>query len=256
MLAKRIVAALDVKEGRVVKGIQFKQIRDAGDPVELAREYENAGVDELVFLDITASREGRGVLLDLAREVSRNLYIPFTVGGGIRSAEGVRELARNGADKVFINTAAVEDPGLIRRASEVIGSSNLVVAIDGKRVEGGWEVHTHGGKKGRGILAVDWAKRAEKLGAGELLLTSMDADGTKEGFDLGLTARIAEAVNIPVIASGGAGEPEHFRRAFGVGASAALAASIFHYGEYSIKQVKSYLSERGINVRKQSGTAG
>jgi len=249
MLAKRIVAALDIKEGRVVKGIQFKQIRDAGDPTELAVEYEREGIDELVFLDITASHEKRDILLDLVKEVSRQLYIPFTVGGGIHSVEGVRELARNGADKVFMNTAAVDDPSLIDESSEVLGSSNLVVAIDGKRKNSEWEVYTHGGREPRGISVVDWARRVEDLGAGEILLTSMDTDGMKEGFDLSLTKKVVNAVDIPVIASGGAGEPEHFLEAFEVGASAALAASIFHYGEYSVSEVKTYLSQRGTNVR-------
>lgn len=249
MLAKRIVAALDIEEGRVVKGIQFKQIRDAGDPVELAVEYEREGVDELVFLDITASHEKRDILLDLVKEVSRKLYIPFTVGGGVRSVEGVRNLARNGADKVFMNTAAVDDPSLIEKSSRVLGSSNLVIAIDGKKTDSGWEVYTHGGRKSRGISAVDWAKRAERLGAGEILLTSMDTDGMKGGFDLELTSRVVNAVNIPVIASGGAGKPKHFQGAFEAGASAGLAASIFHYGEYSVNEVKSYLAQRGTNVR-------
>ena len=249
MLAKRIIAALDIKDGRVVKGIQFKQLRDAGDPVELAREYEIAGIDELVFLDITASREGREILLELVKEVSKEIYIPFTVGGGIKTVEGVRELVRNGADKVFMNTAAVEDPTLISNSAEVLGSANLVVAIDGKKTNSGWEVYTHGGTKPRGIKALNWARQVEELGAGEILLTSMNTDGTKEGFDLELTSAVAEAVNIPVIASGGAGQPVHFEEAFRVGASAGLAASIFHYGEYSVAEVKDYLAKRRINVR-------
>lgn len=250
MLAKRVVAALDIKEGRVVKGIQFKKLRDAGNPVELAREYETAGIDELVFLDITASQEGRDILLDLVKQVSREVFIPFTVGGGIKTVEGVRQLARNGADKVFMNTAAVDDPDLVRKSADVLGRANLVVAIDGKKTEEGWEVYTHGGTEPRNVSVVDWARRVEELGAGEILLTSMDTDGTKDGFDLELTSAVVDAVDIPVIASGGAGEPNHFLKAFRVGASAALAASIFHYGEYSVEEVKGYLSERGINVRR------
>ena len=250
MLAKRIVAALDIKEGRVVKGIKFKKLRDAGDPIELAVEYEKSGIDELVFLDITASKEGRDILLELVKEVSKEIYIPFTVGGGINKVEGVRQLARNGADKVFMNTAAVNDPELVRKSSDVLGRANLVVAIDGKKTDGTWEVYTHGGSKPRDISVLDWALRMEELGAGEILLTSMNTDGTKDGFDLELTSRVANAVNIPVIASGGAGEPEHFLEAFQSGASAGLAASIFHYGEYSVAEVKDYLLERGINVRR------
>ncbi|MBS3787283.1 imidazole glycerol phosphate synthase subunit HisF [Candidatus Bipolaricaulota bacterium] len=250
MLAKRIIAALDIKEGRVVKGIQFKKLRDAGDPVELAKEYEVAGIDELVFLDITASREDRKILLDLVKQVSREVFIPFTVGGGIKTVEGVRQLARNGADKVFMNTAAVDDPDLVRKSAEVLGRANLVVAIDGKKTEEGWEVYTHGGTRPRSISVVSWAQRVEGLGAGEILLTSMDTDGTKGGFDLELTSSVAGAIDIPVIASGGAGQPDHFLDAFRSGASAGLAASIFHYGEYDISEVKKYLTNRGINVRQ------
>lgn len=250
MLAKRIVAALDIKEGRVVKGIKFKKLRDAGDPIELAVEYERAGIDELVFLDITASKEGRDILLELVKEVSKEIYIPFTVGGGINTVEGVRQLARNGADKVFMNTAAVNDPELVRKSSEVLGRANLVVAIDGKKTNETWEVYTHGGSKPRKISVLDWARRVEELGAGEILLTSMNTDGTKDGFDLELTSRVVNAVNIPVIASGGAGGPEHFLEAFQSGASAGLAASIFHYREHSVAEVKDYLLERGINVRR------
>jgi cyclase len=250
MLAKRIIAALDIKEGRVVKGIQFKQLRDAGDPVELAREYELAGVDELVFLDITASQEERRILLDLVKQVSRELFIPFTVGGGVKTVKGVRQLARNGADKVFMNTAAVNDPDLVRESSEILGRANLVVAIDGKKKDEGWQVYTHGGNKPRDLAVVDWARQVEDLGAGEILLTSMDTDGTKNGFDLELTSAVVNAVDIPVIASGGAGKPEHFLEAYRAGASAGLAASIFHYGKYSIAEVKDYLYEGGINVRR------
>lgn len=250
MLAKRIIAALDIREGRVVKGVQFKEIRDAGDPVELAKRYESEGIDELVFLDITASHEKREILLDLVKEVAREVFVPFTVGGGVRSVKNVRELARNGADKVFINTASVEDPSLIRNAARVIGSANLVIAIDAKRTDDVWVVYTHGGRKRRDISAVEWAKRAEELGAGELLLTSMETDGTKNGYDLELTSAVSDSVNIPVIASGGAGKPPHFVDSFQSGASAALAASIFHYGEYTVSQVKNYLFEEGINVRR------
>ncbi|MBS3735959.1 MAG: imidazole glycerol phosphate synthase subunit HisF [Candidatus Bipolaricaulota bacterium] len=253
MLAKRIVAALDIKKGRVVKGIQFKNLRDAGDPVELAKEYESAGIDELVFLDITASQENRNILLDLVKRVSREVFIPFTVGGGIKTVEGVRGLARNGADKVFMNTAAVENPDLVRKSADVLGRANLVVAIDGKKADGGWRVHTHGGTKPRSVSVVDWARRVEELGAGEILLTSMETDGTRTGFDLELTSAVADAVNIPVIASGGAGEPQHFEQAFRAGASAGLAASIFHYGDYSVAEVKNFLLERGTNVRREQG---
>ena len=250
MLAKRVIAALDVREGRVVKGIQFKDIRDAGDPVELGKRYEAAGIDELVFLDITASQEKRDILLNLVEEVARELFIPFTVGGGVRSTEDVKKLARKGADKVFINTAAVENPGLIEEAAKVIGSANLVIAIDGKREGNGWTVYTHGGRRARDLNVLDWARQVEELGAGELLLTSMDADGTEEGFDLELTGAVAEAVDVPVIASGGAGKPAHFPGAFQSGASAALAASIFHYDEYSVSEVKEAIYGEGFNVRR------
>ncbi len=250
MLAKRIIAALDIREGRVVKGIQFKEIRDAGDPVEMGKEYEAAGIDELVFLDITASHEKREILMELVQEVARELYIPFTVGGGIRSVEDVKKLARNGADKVFINTAAVENPGLIEKAARVIGSANLVIAIDAKRESDRWRVYTHGGREPRDIYAVDWARKVESLGAGEILLTSMDQDGTKEGYGLELTSEVANSVEVPVIASGGAGKPSHFVDAFNSGAAAALAASIFHYGEYEVSEVKERVSREGLNVRK------
>ncbi|WP_258084150.1 imidazole glycerol phosphate synthase subunit HisF [Thermococcus thermotolerans] len=249
MLAKRVIAALDIKAGRVVKGIKFQNIRDAGDPVELAKRYESEGVDEIVFLDITASYEKRGILLELVERIAGEIYVPFTVGGGIRTVEEAREIIKRGADKVFINTAAVERPGLVREIAELVGSANLVVAIDAKWNGSFWEVYTHGGRKARGLDAVKWAKRVEELGAGEILLTSMDTDGTKEGFDVPLTKAVAEAVDIPVIASGGAGKPEHFYEAFKAGAEAALAASIFHYGEYTVGELKEYLAERGIPVR-------
>ncbi|MCD6373353.1 MAG: imidazole glycerol phosphate synthase subunit HisF [Thermococcus sp.] len=249
MLAKRIIAALDVKDGRVVKGIRFKNIRDAGDPIELAKRYESEGVDEIVFLDITASYEKRGILLELVERIAEEIYIPFTVGGGIRTVEEAREIIKHGADKVFINTAAVERPELVRGIAQVVGTANLVVAIDAKWNGSFWEVYTHGGRKARGLDAVEWARSVERLGAGEILLTSMDTDGTKEGFDIPLTNAVAEAVEIPVIASGGAGKPEHFYEAFRAGAEAALAASIFHYGEYTVGDLKKFLAERGIPVR-------
>ncbi|ACJ16372.1 imidazoleglycerol-phosphate synthase, cyclase subunit F [Thermococcus onnurineus NA1] len=249
MLAKRIIAALDIKEGRVVKGIKFQNIRDAGDPIELARRYEEEGIDEIVFLDITASFEKRKILLDLVKRIAEEIYVPFTVGGGIKSVEEIREIIKSGADKVFLNTAAVNNPELVREAAKVVGSANLVIAIDAKWNGEYWEVYTHGGRKARGINAVEWAKEVERLGAGEILLTSMDTDGTQEGFDIPLTKAIVEAVDIPVIASGGAGSPEHFYEAFKIGAEAALAASIFHYGKYTVRELKEYLAEKGIPVR-------
>lgn len=249
MLAKRIIAALDIKEGRVVKGIKFQNIRDAGDPIELAKRYEEEGIDEIVFLDITASYEKRQILLDLVKRIAEEIYVPFTVGGGIKSVEEIREIIKSGADKVFLNTAAVDNPTLISEVAKVVGSANLVIAIDAKWNGKFWEVYTHGGRKARGIDAVEWAKEVECLGAGEILLTSMDTDGTQEGFDIPLTKAIVEAVDIPVIASGGAGSPEHFYEAFKIGASAALAASIFHYGKYTVRELKEYLARRGVNVR-------
>jgi len=249
MLAKRIIAALDIKEGRVVKGIKFQNIRDAGDPIELAKRYEEEGIDEIVFLDITASYEKRQILLDLVKRIAEEIYVPFTVGGGIKSIEEIREIIKSGADKVFLNTAAVDNPVLVSEVAKVVGSANLVIAIDAKWNGKFWEVYTHGGRKARGINAVEWAKEVECLGAGEILLTSMDTDGTQEGFDIPLTKAIVEAVDIPVIASGGAGSPEHFYDAFEIGASAALAASIFHYGKYTVRELKEYLARRGMNVR-------
>ncbi|WP_297501115.1 imidazole glycerol phosphate synthase subunit HisF [Thermococcus sp.] len=249
MLAKRIIAALDIKEGRVVKGIKFRNIRDAGNPVELAKRYEKEGIDEIVFLDITASYEKRGILLNLVERIAGEIYVPFTVGGGIKTLEEAREIIKRGADKVFINTAAVNRPELVRKIANVVGTANLVVAIDAKWNGSFWEVYTHGGRKARGIDAVEWAKTVERLGAGEILLTSMDADGTKEGFDIPLTKAVASAVDIPVIASGGAGKPEHFYEAFKAGAEAGLAASIFHYNEYTVGELKRFLAERGIPVR-------
>lgn len=250
MLAKRIVAALDIKDGRVVKGINFENIRDAGDPVELAKRYEDEGVDEIVFLDISATNEKRDILLELAKKIASEIHIPFTVGGGLRSTEQMTRLIRQGADKVFVNTAAVDEPQIIKRASKKIGSSNVVVAIDAKRESENWKIYTHGGKKRRDLNAIEWAKEVEDLEAGEILLTSMDRDGTKEGFDIPLLEEVTSTVDIPVIASGGAGSAEHFFEIFNeTEASAALAASIFHYEECSISELKSYLDKRGINVR-------
>ena len=249
MLAKRIIAALDIKNGRVVKGIRFRNIRDAGDPIELAKRYEEEGIDEIVFLDITASHEGRDILYSLVERIAEEIYVPFTVGGGIKSAEEARRIIKNGADKVFINTAAVDRPELVREIAEIVGTANLVVAIDAKWNGSYWEVYTHGGRKARGLDAIEWAKKVEELGAGEILLTSMDTDGTKEGFDIPLTRAVVEAVDIPVIASGGAGKPEHFYEAFKAGAEAALAASIFHYNEYTVGELKEFLAERGVPVR-------
>jgi len=249
MLAKRVIAALDIKGGRVVKGIKFKNIRDAGDPVELAKRYEEEGIDEIVFLDITASHERRKILFELVKRVAAEIYVPFTVGGGIREVDEMVEIIKAGADKVFVNTAAIENPHLILEASKVVGSANLVVAIDAKWNGAYWEVYTHGGKNPRGIDAVEWAVKVEKLGAGEILLTSMDTDGTQGGYDLKLTAEVVKTVNIPVIASGGAGHPAHLYEVFKVGAEAALAASIFHYGRYTVREVKEYLKRRGVNVR-------
>jgi len=249
--AKRIVAALDINRGRVVKGIKFRNLRDAGDPIELAVKYEREGVDEIVFLDITASHERRPIILDLVKRVAENLHIPFTVGGGIRTPEEIVEIVKAGADKVFINTVAVENPEIIEKVASILGSANLVVAIDAKWNGEFWEVYTHGGRRATGKDAVEWAIGAERLGAGEILLTSMDTDGTKKGFDLELTEAVVKAIKIPVIASGGAGSLEHFYQVFQVGAEAALAASIFHYGECSIRDLKEYLFRRNVDVRKE-----
>jgi cyclase len=251
MLTKRIIPCLDVDKGRVVKGIRFQNLRDAGDPVEQALAYERQGADEIVFLDITASSDRRDTVLEMVRRTAYELSIPFTVGGGIRSYSDVRRVLLAGADKVSLNTAAVLDPTVISEGAEIFGSQCIVVAIDAKRAGmDRWEVYIYGGRRPTGIDAVDWAKRAEMMGAGEILLTSMDYDGSKDGYDILLTRRIAESVNIPVIASGGAGNAEHMRRALADGkADAVLAASIFHYGEYTVGQVKEYLSRAGIPVR-------
>ena len=278
MLTKRIIPCLDVKDGRVVKGVQFVQLRDAGDPVEAALAYDAQGADELVFLDITASHEDRSIMLDVVRRTADVLYIPLTVGGGLRTVDDVRTLLRAGAEKVSFNTAALARPAVIREAAERFGSQCIVVAIDARRTESApepatswnrpptllsvqagpatkgpaptWRVYTHGGRRSTGRDAIEWAQEAVAQGAGEILLTSMDRDGTKDGYDLELTKAVADAVSVPVIASGGAGTLEHFREAFVEGdASAALAASLFHFGTYTIGEVKSYLAEHGLEVR-------
>ncbi|WP_430482886.1 imidazole glycerol phosphate synthase subunit HisF [Rossellomorea marisflavi] len=252
MLTKRIIPCLDVKEGRVVKGIQFIELRDAGDPVELAKAYDEQGADELVFLDISASHEGRETMVEVVRQVAAELAIPFTVGGGINSVDDMKRILRAGADKVSLNTAAVLRPDLIKEGADYFGSQCIVVAIDAKKnVETGtFGVYTHGGRKLTDLDAIEWAKTAESLGAGEILLTSMDSDGEKSGFHLELTKAVSEAVSIPVIASGGAGNAEHFKDAFTEGrADAALAASIFHYKETSIEEVKRYLRAQEVHVR-------
>jgi cyclase len=251
-LTKRIIPCLDVLDGRVVKGIQFVQLRDAGDPVELARFYDEQGADELVFLDISASVEGRKTMVEVVKAVASELAIPFTVGGGINSLEDMKRILRAGADKVSLNTAAVLNPELIREGAGYFGSQCIVVAIDAKYDEelGTWRVFTHGGRKATDKKVVEWAMEAATLGAGEILLTSMDSDGEKNGFDLSLTKAVSEVVPIPVIASGGAGNAGHFEEAFIAGqADAALAASIFHYKETSVQEVKSYLREKGVVVR-------
>ncbi|MBM7661533.1 cyclase [Bacillus mesophilus] len=252
MLAKRIIPCLDVKEGRVVKGIQFVELRDAGDPVELAKFYDEEGADELVFLDISASHEGRKTMVEVVEQVAAQLAIPFTVGGGINSLEDMKRILRAGADKVSVNTAALVNPELINEGADFFGSQCMVCAIDARYDEelGSWRVYTHGGRKPTEWEVVDWAKEAVKRGAGEILLTSMDKDGEKSGFNLALTKAVSSAVTVPVIASGGAGSAEHFEEAFNEGlADAALAASIFHYKETSVKEVKQYLREKGVAVR-------
>ena len=251
MLTKRIIPCLDVHEGRVVKGVNFVDLRDAGDPVELAKYYDQEGADELVFLDISASAEGRATMVEVVRKTAEQIFIPFTVGGGLRNIDDIRKMLRAGADKVSLNTAAVQNPELIERAAYAFGSQCIVVAIDARRIdEGRWEVYTHGGRTPTGIDALEWACKVEKLGAGEILLTSMDRDGTKEGYDNELNSAVSRAVSIPVIASGGVGNLEHIADGLTVGeADAVLAASIFHYGEYTIGEVKRYLKNRGIPVR-------
>ena len=252
MHTKRIIPCLDVNNGRVVKGVNFVDLKDAGDPVEIAKAYDKAGADELVFLDITASSDRRNTVVDMVRKVAETVFIPFTVGGGIRTVDDFRALLREGADKISINSSAIDTPNLISDAADKFGSQCVVVAIDAKkRADGnGWNIYKHGGRIDVGIDALEWAHKVEKLGAGEILLTSMDCDGTKAGYDLELTRAVAEAVNIPVIASGGAGNLEHFYDALIDGkADAALAASLFHYKELEIKEVKEYLRGRGVSVR-------
>jgi cyclase len=254
-LAKRIIPCLDVKDGRVVKGIQFVGLRDAGDPVEQAVRFDAERADELCFLDITASHEGRASMLDVIRRTADSIFIPFTVGGGIRSVDDFNAILGAGADKVAVNTAALSDPELVRRAADHFGSQCVVVAVDARRnatgqAESGWEVYTHGGRKPTGIDAVAWAVRAQELGAGEILLTSMDRDGTRDGYDLPLLEAVSREVRIPVIASGGAGALEHLDSALAAGAHAVLAASIFHFGEYTLAEARRYLAARGHPVRQ------
>lgn len=253
MFTKRIIPCLDVNNGRVVKGVNFVNLRDAGDPVEIAKAYDKAGADEVVFLDITASSDNRNTVVDMVRRVAENVFIPFTVGGGIRTVDDFKMLLREGADKISINSSAINTPELIGNAADKFGSQCVVVAIDArKRADGsGWNVFKNGGRVDTGLDAVEWAIRADELGAGEILLTSMDCDGTKEGYDIALTKTIADAVSIPVIASGGAGTKEHFYEALvDAHADAALAASLFHYQELEIMDLKNYLAERGVSVRR------
>ncbi len=252
MLAKRIIPCLDVNKGRVVKGVNFVNLIDAGDPVEIAKAYNEAGADELVFLDITASAEDRNIILDVVKHTAETVFMPLTVGGGVRSLDDIRKLLESGADKVSINTSAVKNPSLVKDAAIRFGSSTIVVAIDAKKVgENKWEVYIRGGRTPTGLDAVEWARQVEDLGAGEILLTSMDKDGTKSGYDIELTRAISEAVSIPVIASGGAGKKEHFLEAFVEGkADAALAASLFHFKELTISDVKKYLKENGVVIRE------
>jgi cyclase len=250
MLAKRIIPCLDVKDGRVVKGTQFVDLRDAGDPVENAKVYDQQGADEIAFLDITASHEKRDILIDIVRRTAEEILIPLTVGGGVKRLEDIRRLLKAGADKVSINTAAVKDPTFVERGAKRFGSQCIVIAIDAKRRGESWEVFTHGGRTPTGIDAIEWAERMEALGAGEILLTSMDRDGTKDGYDIELTRTISGKVGIPVIASGGVGTLEHLYEGLVYGkADAVLAASIFHYREYTISQVKTFLKEKGVTVR-------
>ena len=250
-LAKRIIPCLDVTAGRVVKGVNFVDLRDAGDPVEIAARYDSEGADELCFLDITASSDERDILLHVIEAVAARVFIPLTVGGGVRKVEDVRRLLNAGADKVSINTAAVQNPQLVKDASAIVGNQCIVVAIDAKKNGTGWEVYTHGGRKATGLDAVRWAGQMVAAGAGEILLTSMDRDGTREGFDIGLTRAVSEAVSVPVIASGGVGNLEHLAQGVLEGkADAVLAASIFHFGEFTVRQAKEHMKKRGIEIRE------
>jgi len=251
MLTKRIIPCLDVDKGRVVKGKKFRNIQDVADPVNLAKRYNEEGADELVFYDITASNEERNIFLDVVEKVAKEIAIPFTVGGGIRTIDDINRVLRAGADKVSVNSAAVDNPELIKEAALKFGTQCIVLSIDAKQSdEGKWEVYTKGGRNNTGMDAIEWAKRGEELGAGEIVINAIDTDGEKSGYDLELTKQIAEAVNIPVVASGGAGKKEHFAEALKEGADAALAASVFHYGEIPISELKSYLVEQDINVRR------
>lgn len=252
-LAKRIIPCLDVMDGRVVKGIRFLDLRDAGDPVEQAMRYDEQKADELIFLDITASHEGRASMLDVIRRTAESIFIPFTVGGGVRSVDDFLAILGAGADKVGVNTAALNDPELVARAADRFGAQCVVVAIDARRVSDApdrWEIYTHGGRNATGIDAVEWAARVEELGAGEILLTSMDTDGTRAGYDLGLIREVSATVGIPVIASGGAGTLEHLDEALGAGAHAVLAASVFHFGEITVPEARAFLAEKGHEVRR------
>jgi cyclase len=249
-LAKRVIPCLDVTAGRVVKGVNFVALRDAGDPVEIAARYDAEGADELAFLDITASSDERDILLHVIEAVASRVFIPLTVGGGVRKVEDVRRLLNAGADKVSINTAAVQNPELVREASGIVGCQCIVVAIDAKRSGGAWQVYTHGGRKPTGLDAVDWARRMQAAGAGEILLTSMDRDGTRDGFDLDLTRSVCDAVGVPVIASGGVGTLEHLAEGVLEGhADAVLAASVFHFGDFTVREAKAHMRRRGIEVR-------
>jgi len=249
-LAKRVIPCLDVTAGRVVKGVNFVKLRDAGDPVEIAARYDGEGADELTFLDITASSDERDILLHVIEAVASKVFIPLTVGGGVRKVEDVRRLLNAGADKVSINTSAVQNPDLVREASSIVGNQAIVVAIDAKKSGSSWQVFTHGGRKPTGLDAVQWARQMAEAGAGEILLTSMDRDGTREGFDLGLTRAVRDAVRVPLVASGGAGNADHFAEGIlAGGANAVLGASVFHFGDLTVRQVKEHMQSRGIEVR-------
>ncbi|WP_053219523.1 imidazole glycerol phosphate synthase subunit HisF [Virgibacillus senegalensis] len=251
MIVKRIIPCLDVKEGKVVKGTNFVSLRELGDPVGMAASYSKAGADEIIFLDISATNEGRQTMIDIVKKTAETVFVPFTVGGGVKSIEDVTRLLQAGADKVGMNSAAVANPALIREAADRFGSQCVVVAVDAKRFEDGWHVMTHGGSKDSGINALEWVKEAERQGAGEILLTSVDTDGVKDGFDLELTQAVVESVRVPVIASGGCGSPEHFREVFQkTDVSAALAASIFHEDTFSIQQVKQTCARQGVDIRE------